>query len=213
MLEKPDLQDEEIIACLQTEYGLRVAEVAFLPLGADLDTAVYRVIADDESSYFVKLRSGVFDKTSVALPKFLSDQGIAQIITPLTSQTGQLWVGLDTFKMIVYPFIEGHNGFEFDLSDRQWKEFGAALKRIHTSVVPPALINRIRQETYSHHWRNVVKTFMKRVEDEIFHEPVAVELAAYLTSKRCEILDLVRRAERLALALQSSISGTRLVSL
>ena len=47
MLEKPDLPDEKIIACLQAEYGLRVATIAFLPLGADLNTAVYRVVADD----------------------------------------------------------------------------------------------------------------------------------------------------------------------
>ena len=86
MLEKPDLQDERIAACLQDEYGLRVVQVAFLPLGADLNTAVYRVVADDETPYFVKLRRGVFDETSVALPKFLSDQGIGQIIAPSGNQ-------------------------------------------------------------------------------------------------------------------------------
>ena len=56
VLEKPDLQDENIIACLQDEYGLLVVQIAFLPLGADLNTAVYRVVADDETSYFLKLR-------------------------------------------------------------------------------------------------------------------------------------------------------------
>jgi hypothetical protein len=33
MLENPDLQDEKIVACLQAESGLRVAEMAFLPPG------------------------------------------------------------------------------------------------------------------------------------------------------------------------------------
>jgi hypothetical protein len=42
MLEKPNLPDEKIIACLQAEYGLRIAEIAFLPFSADLYTAVYR---------------------------------------------------------------------------------------------------------------------------------------------------------------------------
>jgi spectinomycin phosphotransferase len=42
MLEKPDLQDEKIGACLQDEYGLLAVQVAFLPLGADMNTAVYR---------------------------------------------------------------------------------------------------------------------------------------------------------------------------
>src|SRR3990172_4528597 len=104
MLEKPDLQDEEIIACLQDEYGLPVVKVAFLPLGADLNTAVYRVVADDETPYFLKLRRGVFDEISVALPKFLKDQGLAQIIGPLATQTGQLKGNLGAFKVILYPF-------------------------------------------------------------------------------------------------------------
>lgn len=203
MLEKPDLQDEKIIACLQDEYGLLGVQVAFLPLGADRDTAVYRVVADDETPYFVKLRRGIFDETCVALPKCLSDQGIAQIIAPLATKAGQLWANLDAFKLILYPFVEGHNGYEVSLSDRQWVDFGIALKRIHTAIVPPALIRRIQQEMYSPQWREIVKTFLERVEDDAFDDPVAVELAAFLKARRDQILDLVGRAERLAQILQA----------
>jgi spectinomycin phosphotransferase len=203
MLEKPDLQEERLISCLQDNYELPVLRVVFLPLGADRNTAVYRVIADDETPYFLKLRSGVFDETSVTLPKFLSDQGIEQIIAPLTTKTGQLWIGLDIFKVILYPFVEGRNGYEVGMSDRHWGEFGSALKRVHTTEVPPALMGRIRQETYSPQWREIVKTFLRRVRDDVFDDPVAVELAAFLDAKRDEILDLVRRAGQLARALQA----------
>jgi spectinomycin phosphotransferase len=51
MLEKPDLQDEKILACLQGEYGMLAVQLAFLPLGADRDTAVYRAVADDGTPY------------------------------------------------------------------------------------------------------------------------------------------------------------------
>src|SRR4051794_27073882 len=105
MLEKPDLQDEKIITCLRTEYGLLVVQVTFLPLGADRNAAVYRAVAADETPYFVKLKRGVFDETSVALPKFLSDQGIVQIIAPLVTKTGQLWTSLDAFTVLLYPFV------------------------------------------------------------------------------------------------------------
>ena len=203
MLEKPDLQDEKIIACVQDDYGVLVAQVAFLPIGADLNTAVYRAVAEDETSYFVKLRRGVFDETAVALPKFLSDQGTVQIIAPLATKTGQLWASLDAFKLILYPFVEGHNGFEVDLSDRHWGVLGAALKGIHTAVAPPALTRRIQQETYSPQWREITKTFLERVEDEAFADSIAIKLAAFLKAQRDEILDLVGRAEQLALALQA----------
>jgi len=203
MLERPDLQDDQIAAGLQHEYGLRVAQVAFLPLGADLNTAVFRVVADDETPYFLKLRGGVFDETSVALPKFLSDQGITQIIAPLATKSGQLWANLGAFKTILYPFVAGRNGYEVEMSDRLWVEFGTALKRIQTAALPPTLAGRIQQETYSPQWREIVKTFLKRVEDDRFSDPAAIELAAFMRAKRDAVADLVGRAERLAHALDA----------
>ena len=203
MLEKPDLQDERIIACLRDDYELPIVRVTFLPLGVDRNAAVYRVVADDGMSYFVKLRRGVFDEITLAVPKFLSDQGIKQIIAPLTTNTGQLWANLDAFKLTVYPFVEGHNGYEVDLSDRHWSEFGTALKRLHTAEVPPALIRRIQRETYAPRWRETIKTFLERVEVDVFDDSVAARLAAFLRAKREKILDLVGRAERLAQALKA----------
>lgn len=202
MLEKPDLPDEKIIACLRDEYGLDVVHLAFLPLGADVNTAVYRAVTGDETPYFVKLRRGVFEETSVTVPRFLSDQGIAQIIPPMTTRAQQLLARLDVFNLILYPYVEGQGGFEVDLSDRHWVEFGAALKSIHTAKPPPALISRLPQETYSPKWREIVKGFQARVEQDTFGDPTAAKLAALLKIKRDVIGDLVRRAERLALALR-----------
>jgi spectinomycin phosphotransferase len=203
MLEKPDLKDETIIAGLNDEYGLLVAQVSFLPLGADRNTAAYRIVTGDETPYFLKLRAGHFEDTSVVLPKFLSDQGIEPIIAPLTTTTGQLWASLDAFTAILYPFVEGQNGYEIYLSEHHWREFGMALRRIHTVVMPPALARRIRPETFTPEWREMVKTFLERIEVDVFDEPVAAKLAVFLRANRDGILDLVRRAEWLAQALQA----------
>ena len=203
MLEKPDLADDKLIACLQDTYGRLVVQIAFLPLGADPNTAVYRAITGDQTSYFVKLRRGVFDETSVALTRFLSDQGIAQIISPLPTTTGQLWGNLEAFTVILYPFVEGHNGYAVALSDRHWRDFGTALKRIHTAAVPPALTRRIRRETYSSQARDRVKMFLSRREEDTIDEPVALQVAAFLKAKRDATLDLVERADRLARILQA----------
>jgi spectinomycin phosphotransferase len=201
MLEKPDLQDEIIIACVQDHYGLHVNQVTFLPLGADQNTAVYRLITDEETPYFLKLRQGGFDETSVALPKFLSAQGITQIIAPLSTQTGQLYATLDAFNTILYPFIEGHNGYEVDLSDHQWVEFGMALQRVHAARVPEVLIERVQREAYSPKWREIVKMFLEHVRQDSFVEPLAIKSAVFIRYKYDEVFDLIKRAERLALAL------------
>lgn len=203
MLEKPDLPDAKIIACLQEYYGLHIAQLTFLPLGADVNTVVYRVVTNDKTPYFLKLRSGVFETTSVLLPHFLHDQGITQIIAPVPTTTQQLWATLDDFNVILYPFVEGHNGYEVQLSDEHWVTFGAALKRIHTASIPLDLKNQLQRETYSAHWREIVRGFMARVETDIFTEPTAAKLATFLRSKKTEILHLVERAEQLGWILQS----------
>jgi spectinomycin phosphotransferase len=205
MLEKPDIPDETISACVQAEYGLHATEIAFLPLGADLNTAVYRVTADDGTAYFLKLRSGVFDEMSVALPKFLSEQGSAHIIAPLVTLSGLLWADLDDFTVIVYPFIEGRNGYEVDLTDEHWIELGAVLQHIHSLVVPLELSRRLQRETFSPKWRKIVTTCMTRIEMQNFDEPIAAQTAAFLRTKRAEVRDLVVRTERCAQALQDHL--------
>ncbi|HEX7434624.1 MAG TPA: hypothetical protein VF326_13310, partial [Anaerolineaceae bacterium] len=117
MLEKPDLQDQPIISRLQDSFGLLVNHLTFLPLGADFNTAVYRAVAEDGTAYFLKLRKGDFDEITVAVPLFLKDQGLQSIIAPLETRAKQCWASLDAYRMILYPFIEGKNGYEVALSN------------------------------------------------------------------------------------------------
>ena len=61
MLEKPDLQDATIVEWLLDHYGLWVVEVEFLPTGYQ-NTVAYRVVEEDDSSYFLKVRRDVFEE-------------------------------------------------------------------------------------------------------------------------------------------------------
>jgi spectinomycin phosphotransferase len=203
MLIKPEIQDETIIACLHQEYGLRIIQLAFLPLGGDLCSAVYRAAADDGTAYYCKLRCSDFEEISVALPNFLSSQGLAQIIPPLVTRTGRLWAGLDAYNLILYPFIEGTSGFEVELSERQWVDFGTALQRIHTLSVPSEISRCIPVESYSPEVRETVRNILHRLQNETFEDPIMAGLADYLASKRETILDLSEHAERLAHLLAS----------
>lgn len=163
VLEKPDIQDESIVVILSSEFGLDVFQIAFCPLGADQNTAVCRASADDTTDYFVKMRLGDFDEASVALPRFLSDQGVAQVMVPL-----------------LYPFIEGHNSYEASLSDDHWVEFGATLKRIHTAFAPPSLIRLIQREAYSPQWRDAVRTFLETSEAGARDDLVSVKVREHI---------------------------------
>ena len=164
MLEKPDIQDEKIIACLQVEYGLRIVQFSFLPLGGNLCTAVYRAIAEDGEPYFCKLRCSEFDEISVEIPGVLSEQGITQIIPPLPSKTGQLWAELEAFNVILYPFVEGASGFQAKLTEGQWADFGTAIKQIHTLSLPPVLRQKIQKENYSTESRDICREVLQRLD-------------------------------------------------
>lgn len=202
MLIKPDLKDENIITCLRDAYGLTVGKITFLPLGADFNTAVYQVTTSSHVDYFLKLRRGQFIDASVSVPKYLADFGLKQVIPPLATKTRQLWTSLASFKASLYPYVEGHNGVETRLSEDQWVQFGAAIKKLHSTDIPNALTSGTPREVFSSKWRETVKAFLMRIENEVFEEPVAVKMALFLKSKSSEILKLVERAEKLAIIIQ-----------
>ena len=204
MLEKPAIQDEKIVACLLKDYGLSAVHITFLPLGRDINTAVYHIQTPTPNQpYLFKLRSGPFNPAAVALPKLLQEQGIAQVIAPLPTTDGRLHAPLNDYNTILYPYIEGKNSYEVGLSDEQWVEFGTAVRRIHTADLPPTLTSTIRQESYSPQWRQAVKGFLTRIETETFTDPIAAELAAFLKDKRSETLALIGRAEQLSQTVQA----------
>ena len=92
MLIKPDIPDELIVSHLQAEYSLHVSSVTFLHLGADMGSAVYRVVAEDETVYFLKLRKG-FEEIFVTVPLFLKSQRVQDIIAPFETKSSHTWAG------------------------------------------------------------------------------------------------------------------------
>lgn len=203
VLEKPDLADERLVACLWADYRLNIRDITFLPLGADANTAVYRA-ADQNSAYFLKLRRGRFDEATVAIPRFLLDQGVPHIIAPLRTSGGQLWARVDEYAILLFPFVAGRDGHAMRPSGRQWSSLGAVLHAIHSMAVPPVLTRSVPREAYAPHWRDRVRAWQARIEATHFEEPVSAELAAFIRAERATIDDLVTRAERLARRLQAA---------
>lgn len=203
MLEKPDIPDELILSRLLDEYDLHNAQLTFLPIGADLNTVVYRVVTDDRRAYFLKLRKG-FDKITVNVPLFLKFQGIRGIIIPYKAKSNQHWADFGEYKMILYPFVEGQDGFERELSDHHRRSLGAALRGIHSVQLPPELERHIPQENFSPRWRESLKSLQVLAENKTFEDPTAAKLAKFMQSKQSESARLVTRTEELASDLQSN---------
>lgn len=201
MLEKPDIPDELIISQLQQEYGLPVADLDFLPLGADMGTAVYRLVTEDGRASFLKLRKG-FQDITVTVPLFLQSQGIQEIIRPVETKAKRGWADFGEYKMILYPFIEGKDGFERELTDHHRKTLGRALRRIHSAELPQELRKLIPQETFSPQWRESLTSFQALAENQAFDDSTAAKLAAFMKSRRKEINNLIERTKELASEVQ-----------
>jgi spectinomycin phosphotransferase len=204
MLEPPTIPDSLILSRLRHEYDLRANSLAFLPLGADVNTASYQVKAGG-AEYFLKLRKGDFDEISVILPRFLHEQGMAEIIPPLSTQHGRLWGRLEAYHMILYPFVNGQDGYERALTPHRWQVFGSLMADIHAAQLPDELSRRIPGETFSAVWRESVREFLRQVETVELTEPVAVQLAAFMRAQRTKIKALVDLAEQLVIVLKSRV--------
>ncbi len=203
MLEKPFLPDERILDLLCEAYGLRAAGVAFLPLGADVHTAVYRVDAADGQAYFLKLRGGDFDENPVRITAWLHERGVRQVVPVLRTLGGELWARFESYTCTLAPFIAGRDGFEQPLSEAQWLEFGAALRVVHNFVLPDDLRAALPREDWSPRWREAVRGWQAQAESAAFADPLAARMAAFLRAHRAEVDYLLARAEELAAGLRA----------
>jgi len=204
MIKKQSISDNLIISCLNTNYGIKVATLTLLPLGADINASVYKAQAHDQTAYFVKLKRGPQQDISVVIVQFLQMTGIQQIIPPIKTIHGQPTQQIEDYTLIVYPFIEGQNGFDRDLTDEQWLDLGKMLRHVHEIDVPPSIQNQIRRETYSPKWREAVRSLYIHIEAEPpIGDEIALKLLAFMKKHILAIRRLVDRAEELSKKIQN----------
>ncbi|MFI5333837.1 MAG: phosphotransferase [Chlamydiales bacterium] len=198
MEEKLHLSDQEMIDALNDGYGIQVVSFSFLPWGADMHASLYRVEAQDRSSYFVKLKRGLKQDTSVQILALLRDAGIEQIIPPIRNIHGGLTHKMQDSTIIVFPFIEGKNAFGHILTNAQWVMLGKVLRCVHAFEVPPSVQRQIRKETYSSKWREIVRDLYIHLERNTSGDEISLRLMKFMQEHKKEILRLVDRAEQLA---------------
>ena len=108
MLEKPEISDGTIVTCLHDSFGLHIAQVTFLPLGW-VNNAVYHVITESGTPYFLKLRRGNFNEIAVAVPAFLHAQGIRQVDGPCRDDDPRFVGTCAGFDWITLPVFRGQD--------------------------------------------------------------------------------------------------------
>lgn len=185
----------QLASCLQTEYGIQVVTIYDLPHGADMNAKVYKVCAKEQDQYFVKVKSGHLSTVGIQVACLLSDAGIKEVIVPIKTHRGDEWLLVDGCMVIVYPFIQGQNGFVTPLTNDQWVKLGKTLRLLHKMPVPASLQSKIDREVYSKRWQAAVR--------RILHAPGSNEITDILLEKKPEIEELIRHVEVLGSELKS----------
>ena len=204
LIEKPNLKDEKIIACLQESYGVTASRIEFLPLGNDSSAWVYRVETEKGKTYFLKVRKGTVDAPSVLVPRYLREQGIEQVVAVYPTKTLAPWQEVEDYVLLLYPFIEGKMGMEIGLTDSQWIEYGDFLRKLHATKLPGGLLEQLRKETFipNPKWSGVVRELQVKIKHSTFANPFEKALAAFWKEKSVEIGKILDRADELGKMLQ-----------
>jgi spectinomycin phosphotransferase len=203
MLEKPPVSDQLIIDCLHTSYGIDVSDLTFLPMGADMNSAVYKAQAHGQATYFVKLKHGHAHDVGVLVRDLLCKAGIKHIIPVVKTKTNQLSQQIGAHTIIVSPFVEGEDGFTRDLSEDHWVTLGMVMRQVHELMVPPAIETLLSKETYAPKFRDMVRSYFPLIDSEPRGDEVAIQLHTFMKQHASQIHLLVDRAEQLSQKIQN----------
>jgi spectinomycin phosphotransferase len=203
MIEKPDFSDKKITSALRENYLLPVTSVEFLPLGLDLSAWAFRAEAEN-AMFFLKLRKEIPNPTGILIPRFLKEQGIQQVMAPLSTKDGDAWAYADDFYFILYPFITGKRVMDVGMSDVHWVEFGSVLKRLHSTKLTPEILHQIKRERFVLKQLAFAKELHMQVKASKSDDPFKKELAAFWRENYETISIILKRAEVLSKMMQET---------
>ena len=203
MIEKPNITDERIISALREIFLIPVIGVEFLPLGLDSAAWAYRVEAKN-ATYFLKLRKEIPNPAGILIPRFLKQQGIQQVMAPLSTQDGEAWASADDFFFILYPFIAGERVIDVGMSDTHWVEFGSVLKKLHSMKLSLEFLSQIKRETFIPKQLGFAKGLHAQVKVRKYDDPSQEELAVFWLENYETIGTILERTESLAKRMQET---------
>ena len=105
------------------------------------------MVSEEGVPYLLKVTSRPLYEPGFLVPRYLRDQGITSVVAPIPSKSHTLWIKLDDWTLIIYPFIDGDTSWT-GMTNEQWKEVGNIFKRIHTIRMKPDDFSSLRKETF-----------------------------------------------------------------
>ena len=191
MREKPNVDDVVIVKALQEQFDLAVKELRFLPIGNDANVWVYRVDSATES-HFLKLRKGNPNNAALLVPRHLWQQGIANVVSPLPTASGQLFARLGDLSLILYSWVAGESKWGKPLPLWQWRNWGAIMRAIHNTSITQEIAALVPREQFGKRWINRLERLERAITNANHSDAISNDIAKAWRSHAPEI-ELARK--------------------
>ncbi|MBI4928308.1 MAG: phosphotransferase [Anaerolineae bacterium] len=170
---------------------------------------MYRVDSH-HGARFLKLRSGPLDLAGLALPHWLHQHGLPEVVAPLPGLDGTLAHPLDglpeTHHLLLYPWIDGQAARAAGLSPAQYRTYGDLLRRLHTAQPPAELEKLLRRESFIPAFGESVHRLDALVRSTHFEHPIRRAMAQHWQERAA----IIERVTRRCIDLGQSLMGTPL---
>lgn len=192
------LYTDTISKVLQQYYGLPIKNIEYLSIGNDPNSTVYQVDDFNNEKFFLKINKGPFQHVGIKVPYYLQLYGIKEVIPPIVSKTGSVWIESGDYTYTLYPFIESIDGYKTELSYAQWTCFGQTLKKLQTIELPEELLTALPSEDFSSKWCDIVRNYDQQINTRKFEDPISKQLVDFWLKNRQDIIGLVENTERIS---------------
>ncbi|MGV3616522.1 MAG: phosphotransferase enzyme family protein [Fimbriimonas sp.] len=183
---------------LATGYGIRVRSFREIALGNDAYARSYEATDDEGRRFFVKRRFRV--EPGIALSARLRERVGETVLAPSRTLKGALAHPVEDGIVLLYPFIDGTNGFQKPLTLSHWQTMGESLRRIHDSQLPPEELAPIPGERFRVSGVPEFEATMERLRTATPADSVEEGLVEVFTAHRDAVERVIRRTAALGSA-------------
>ncbi|WUJ72986.1 aminoglycoside phosphotransferase family protein [Kribbella soli] len=131
---------------LLADFGLEVVELTPVAYGADIAAQVWKA-GTATNTYAVKW-SAAGTNTGHQVAAFLADSGLPGVPELIRTTEGGLWSVHAKKRLTITPWIDGVRAAQSGLTDEQWSEYGALIRRVHDSEPPHRLRDALPKHSH-----------------------------------------------------------------
>lgn len=132
------------------DFGLDVARVEPVGLGADARADLARVVTVDGREHAAKTSSG--PQPGLAVADLLASRGVVGVPGPLRTRDGALTAACGPsgggLRLSVVPWVRGHRVLDTGMAPPEWARLGELLGRLHTTPLTEPRLATVPREDH-----------------------------------------------------------------